>query len=207
VSRDRLVPVRPDLHEVGQHVDQVGALALPLVPARVLRGLQDVAPLRIQPAARVLVGAQDRADGRPVGHRRGCPAPERVQDLVRLVSGVQVVIQQPADGLPLLGLGIIARRAHGRVPADEVVEMELAVRGPGQQMVIEQGGEGFFRLGQRAVGQGRGRMQADVGTRADAQPPEQPLVVGLQGAVGQVEGSNHLRGRRTGATQLRGRLG
>ena len=37
------------------------------------------------------------------------------------------------------------RGAHGRVPADQVVETELAGRGRYQQVMIEQGGEGFFR--------------------------------------------------------------
>ncbi len=53
------------------------------------------------------------------------PAAERVQDPVSLVGGVQVVVKEPADGLPLLGLGVLARGAHGRVSADEVVEAEL----------------------------------------------------------------------------------
>ena len=61
VGGGRLVPVRPDFHEVSQQVDEVGALVLPLVPARVARGLQDVAPLRFQPGCRVFLRTQGRA--------------------------------------------------------------------------------------------------------------------------------------------------
>ena len=82
------------------------------------------------------------------GDRDRHPAPERVQHPVGPVGGVQVVVEQPADGLPLRGLGIVARGAHGRVAADEVVEPELAVRGRGQQVMIQQGGEGLLRLGE-----------------------------------------------------------
>ena len=131
VGGDRLVPVRPDLHEVGQQVDEIGALALPFVPARVARGLQDVAPLRFQPACRVFLRAQRRAPGRQLGDRYREPAPERVEHPVGLVGCVQVVVKEPAHGLPLPSLGVITRGARGRVAADEVVEAELIGRGPG----------------------------------------------------------------------------
>ena len=72
VCCDRLVPVPPDLHEVGQHMGQVGALGLPCVPARVLCGLQDVAPLRFQPAGRVFLGAHWGLAAGPPAPLGGC---------------------------------------------------------------------------------------------------------------------------------------
>ncbi len=96
-----------------------------------------------------------------MGNRHRHPAPERMKHPVSLVGRVQVVVKEPGDGLPLLRLGVITRGAHGRVSADEVVETELAGWGPGQQVMIEQGGEGLLGLGEGAAAQGRRSVQAD----------------------------------------------
>ena len=89
------------------------------------------------------------------------------------------------------------RPAHGRIAADEVMEAELAGRGPGQQVVIEQGGEGLLRFGEGASPQrGRG-LRADVSAGAQPEPPEEPLVVGFQRPVGEIEGRQHLRAGRS----------
>src|ERR1017187_5374988 len=95
-----------------------------------------------------------------MGNRHWHPAPERQQYPVSLIGGVQVVVKEPADCLSLLGLGVLARGPRGRVSADEVLETELAGRGPSQQVMIEQGGEGFFGFGQGAAVQGGRRLQA-----------------------------------------------
>ncbi len=190
----RLVPVRPDLHEVSQQVDEVGALALPFVPARVARGLQDVAPLRFQPGCRVFLGTQGRAPSGQLGRWHRSPAPQRVQDPVGPVGGEQVVVEEPAHGLPLLGPGVVFRGARGRIAVDEVVEAELLAGDLGQQVMIQQGDECLLRLGEGTAGQrGRGQ-QAEAGARTDAKPPEELLVVGLQRTVGQIEGGDHLWG-------------
>ncbi len=129
-----------------------------------------------------------------------------MKDPVGLIGCVQVVVKEPADGLPLLSLGVITCGAHGRITADEVVEAELTVGGPGQQVTIEQRDERLLRLGDAAAVQcGRGR-RAETCARAGAQPPEKPLMVGLQCTVGQIEGGYHLRARRAGAAQPRGGL-
>ncbi len=174
-------------------MDEVGALALPLVPGCVLRGLQDVAPLRLQPGLCVLLRGQRRDRARGTRDRYRHPAPERVQQPVGLVGGVQVVVEEPADRLPLHGRRVVSRGAHGRVSADEVVEPELAARGRGQQVMVEQDADGLLRLGEGAAAQGRRRVQADLSAGAHAQPPEELLMTGLKGAVGQVEGRHPLQ--------------
>ena len=151
VGGDRLGPERPDVHEPGQRVGQVGALVFPFVLRRVLRGLEDVAPLRFQPAGRVFPGAQRRARGRRVSSRPGCALPEGVQDLVGVGRAVQVVVQQPADGLPPLGPGVLLRGARGRVAADQIVEPVLPGRGPRQQVLVKERGEGLLRIGEGAA--------------------------------------------------------
>ena len=79
------------------------------------------------------------------------------------------------------------------------MKTELAGWGPGQQVVIEQGGEALFCFGEGAAPQRGRRLQADMGTRAHPQLPEEPLVVGLQRAVGQVERRHQLRAGRAWA--------
>jgi hypothetical protein len=59
--------------------------------------------------------------------------PERVKDPVSVICCVQIVVKKPADGLPLLSLGVITRGAHSGVPADEVVKAELTVGGLSQR--------------------------------------------------------------------------
>jgi len=145
---------------------------------------------------RVFLRAQGRAGGWQLGDLHGRPAPQRVQDPVGLIGCVQVVVKEPAHGLPLLSLGVITRGARGRIAADEVVEAELAIGGPGQQVTIEQGDEGLLRLGDAAAVQGGRGRRAETSARADAQPPEEPLVVGFQRTVGQVEGGCYLPGSR-----------
>ena len=72
-----------------------------------------------------------------MGDRQRHPAPERVQHPVGLIGCVQVVVKEPADGLPLLRPGVLMGGTRGRVSADEVVETELASCGPGQQVIPE----------------------------------------------------------------------
>ena len=141
-----------------------------------------------------------------MGDRHGHPAPERMQYPVSLISRVQIVVKEPGDCLSLLRLGVITRGAHGRVSADQVVETELTGWGSRQQVMIEQSGEGFFCLGEGAAAQGRRGLQADRSARAHAQPPEEPLMVGFQRPVGQVEGGHHFRACRARAAELSGRL-
>ena len=161
--------------------------------ARVPRGLQDVTPLRLQPAGRGLRRAERRAVDRGMGDRHRHPVPEGMKDPVSLVGRVQVVVQEPVDGLSPLGRRIIVRRARGREPADEVVEAELAGPVLRQQVMIKQGGAGFLRFGEGAAAQGGRGVQADQRAGVQAQPPEELLVVGVQRTVRQVEGRHHLR--------------
>ena len=199
VGCDGVVPVRADVDEVGQHMGQVGARALPLVPARVLRGLEHAAPFGFQPVRRVVRGAHGWLHGRPLGDQHPPPAPERVQHPVGPVRRVQVVVEEPADRLPPLALRVVPHRADRRVPADQVVEAVLAARRPRQQVVVEQGDQRLLGLGERAVAERGRRVQADVRARADPEPPEEPLVVRFQRPVGQVEGGHDLRAGRAGA--------
>ena len=197
----RLLPVRAVLHEVSQQVDEVGALGLPFVAVGVARHLHDVAPLRLQPPGGILrrtrLGA---ARGKP-GNGPGGPAPERAQYAVGLVGRVQVVVEQPAHGLPPLGGRVVPRGQRDRVAVDEVVEPERSAGGQGQQVMVEQGAERLLRLGVRAPAQGGHGGQAESSARADPQPPEQLLVVGLQRPVGEVEGGGHLGGGQARLTQ------
>src|ERR1022692_4533116 len=79
-----------------------------------------------------------------MGYRHGHPAAERMKYPVSLIGCTQVVVKEPADCLSLLGRGVVMRGAYGRVSADDVVETELTGWGSNQQVMIEQGGEGFF---------------------------------------------------------------
>ena len=76
------------------------------------------------------------------------------------VGGVQVVVEEPAYGLPLPGPGAIFRGARGRIAVDEVMEAELSAGDLGQQVIIQQGDERLLRLGEgttteRTAGVGR----------------------------------------------------
>ena len=56
------------------------------------------------------------------------------------------------------------------------METELARGSRCQQMVIEQGGEGFFGFCDGTAAQGCRGMRADLSARAQAQTPEESLV-------------------------------
>ena len=176
-------------------MDEVRALALPLVPGGVLGGLQDVAPFRLQPGRRVFLRGQGRDRGRRAGDRYRHPAPERVQHPVGRVGAVQVVVEQPADRLPARRRWVVTLGAHGRVPADQVVEHELAARGRGQQMMVHLRVDGFLGLGERGAAQRRRGMQADLRGRAQPQPAEELLMARLQRTIGQFEGRHPVQHR------------
>ncbi len=141
------------------------------------------------------------ADGWHVGDLYRRTPPELMKDPVGPIGRMQVIVEQPAYGLPLLSPGVIARGTQGRVATYEVVEAELAIGGPGEQVAIEQGDEDLLRLGGCAVGQRSRGRQAETCARAGSQPPEEPLMIGFQRPVGQIEGGRQFRARRAGATR------
>src|SRR5450755_2605238 len=104
-----------------------------------------------------------------MGDRHGHPAPERMKYPISLIGCVQIVVKQPGDCLPLLRLRVLARGAHGRVSAGEVVETELIGWGSRQQVMIEQSSEGFFCFGEGTAAQGCGSLQAEISARVHAQ--------------------------------------
>src|SRR6202042_1810922 len=93
--------------------------------------------LRLQPAGRRFRCPECGA-GRRVAHRPAGPGPERMQDPVGPVGRIQVVVEEPGDGLLLLSLTVIAPGPPGGITADEVMEPELAVRGRREQVTVEQ---------------------------------------------------------------------
>ena len=120
-----------------------------------------------------------------------------------LVGGVQVVVEEPADRLPLPGPRLLLRGTPCRVFADKVVKPELAIRRAGQQTMIGQGGQaplGFGKAGSRQRGCS---MQADVITRAQPEQAEQLLVARFQAVDRQLEGGQPFRAGRSGVTEGR----
>ena len=101
--------------------------------------------------------------------------------------GVQVIIDQAIHGGVALGHVIRLGESAGVFP-DGIVETVPARNGLVDQMVrakfIEQGLDG----GEVALVQGRGGAGVDIGTRRETEPPKEPLLVGGQLPIGQIEG-------------------
>ena len=195
LRRDRLVPVRLDPHEAGQRMDEVGALALPLVPGGVLGGLQDVAPLGLQPGRRLVLRGQGRDRDRRAGDRDRHPAPERVKFPVGQVGGVQVVVEEPPDRLPPHGRWLVPLGAHGRVAADEVMEHNWPPGAAGQQVMVKQGADASSASASETPPRAAAACGLICVGRAHPQPTEELLMARLQGTVGQLKGGHPVKGR------------
>jgi hypothetical protein len=105
-------------------------------------------------------------------------------------GGVQVIIQQPADG------GVAVRRVIGGcqgagVLAEQVVQAVAAASGLGEQVLIVEAVEVAAGCRQVGVVEGGGAVGVDVRARVQAEPPEQPLLASGEVLVGQVERGSH----------------
>ncbi len=105
-------------------------------------------------------------------------------------GGVLVVIQQPGNRVSVL-LRVNAVGQGAGVLADEVVRPVAALGRLAQQVLVVKGLQAPAGGGQATAVQGGGGVLVDIFAGMQAEPSEQPLLIGSQVSVGQVERGRH----------------